>query len=169
MFGTGPVGNHCPTPHPHCPTLSLTRGVLTVRWTHREGACCPSVCRLCSAHWSGRENCREEWEYANTHTYVHTHISIHMYICMYIYTHLPTHCVSTSDTQAWKRQEHDGTQAHTHYIPYLHAASQMDMLDWEAVTVCVEPTVGVAGATAVKGSITKWWCYAAKFKTEWTC
>ena len=51
LFETGPVGNHCPhtlhyTLHSHCLPLSLTRGVLTVRWTHREGACCPSVCRL---------------------------------------------------------------------------------------------------------------------------
>ena len=60
-----------------------------MRWTHREGACCPIVCRLCSADWSGRENCREEWGYAKTHTYVHTHISI--YICTYVCTYTPTY------------------------------------------------------------------------------
>ena len=45
-------------------TVSLARGGLTVRWTHREGACLSSVCRLCSAHWNARENSREAWEHA---------------------------------------------------------------------------------------------------------
>ena len=49
-------------PHPYVlsHTASLTRGVFTVRWPDREGACCLSGCRLCSGHWSGRENCREK-------------------------------------------------------------------------------------------------------------
>ena len=57
--------------HPYClaVTASLTRGNHTLRWTQREGLCSPTVCRLCSAHWSGRKNCREKRGNMQTHTH----------------------------------------------------------------------------------------------------
>ena len=36
-------------------TAQLTRGGLTVRWTHREGVFCLSVWKPCRAHWRGRK------------------------------------------------------------------------------------------------------------------
>ena len=59
-------------------TVSLTRGGLTVRWTHKEGACWSSVCRLCSAHWTGRENMHSPHLLLSTYSIIHFMVYIHI-------------------------------------------------------------------------------------------
>ena len=69
--------------------------------------------------------------------------------------------------------EHRVHKTHTIYTAYLPAASHKDM-DWEVASVCVGPTVGVGGATVVKGNSSRQphmlgWQHAGnpKCKIEW--
>ena len=67
-------------------TVLLTTGGLSVRRTHRKGYW-PSVCRPCSAHLTGRMNCRNSGkELAHAHTHAHTHTYKRTHACTQIHT-----------------------------------------------------------------------------------
>ena len=90
--------NTTPPTHTLPYIASLTRGGHTERWTHREGVCIPRVCRLCSAHWRGRKNCREKS--METCKQIKLHTWTHAYITLPTYVLLPTR---TSWAERWSQ------------------------------------------------------------------
>ena len=136
MLWTTVWSDHCqhtpPTPTlSH--TLSLTRGGLSVRWTHREGVQCLSVCKPCRAHYRGRKKIFRQCRKGTTCRYA-----------IYQLKHLHTTKVHSSHTNPYPaHNSHEATLVvgeHTERLPAVPVGEH-----WAGLT-------GVGETAAEKGN-----------------